>query len=325
MGVVHFLNVNDGDCSIIQHVSGRVTMIDICNGNMEEETLTESGIFTKDSCGVSGNWGQKNHPVNPINYLSSLGEKSLFRFILTHPDMDHMDGIKKLYEKVNVENFWDTDNNKTMDDAEFGNYHEEDWDFYQSKRGIALNLYDGTKGKYYNADNDERTGDGDYLQILCPTKELMDEVNDKEDYNNGSYMILYNENERRILFCGDAKEKEWDVVLENHEADLANIDVLIAPHHGRKSGGNDEFLDVLNPKLTLFGNAKSDHLNYDDWNNRDLLHFTNNQGGSFVLVHNGSDIRVYCTNEKFAKKYAENNNRFTTYSEKYKAWHLMDV
>ena len=27
---IHFLNVKQGDCSIIQHISDRVTMIDIC-------------------------------------------------------------------------------------------------------------------------------------------------------------------------------------------------------------------------------------------------------------------------------------------------------
>ena len=26
---VHFLNVNDGDCSIIEHLSGHITVIDV--------------------------------------------------------------------------------------------------------------------------------------------------------------------------------------------------------------------------------------------------------------------------------------------------------
>jgi len=32
MPVVHFLNVGDGDCSIMEHGSGRITVLDICNG-----------------------------------------------------------------------------------------------------------------------------------------------------------------------------------------------------------------------------------------------------------------------------------------------------
>lgn len=41
MSVIHFLNVNEGDCNIIQHGSGRVTVIDVCNGKAENETILE--------------------------------------------------------------------------------------------------------------------------------------------------------------------------------------------------------------------------------------------------------------------------------------------
>lgn len=319
MGVVHFLNVKDGDCSIIQHTSGRVSMIDICSGNEAETPAAESvSIYS----GLQGNWNQKAHPVNPVDYLGGLKISSLWRFILTHPDMDHMDGIKRLFEKIKVENFWDTDNNKKMEDGSFGQYNRDDWDYYQDRRKSALKLHDGCKAKYYNADDDTGTGEGDFLQILCPTKKLVEEANEKEDYNNCSYVILYNELGRKILFCGDAEEKEWDVLLDEHEDDLADIDILIAPHHGRKSGGNDDFLDILNPKLTLFGNAKSKDLNYQDWNNRGLQHFTNNQGGTFVLAHSGGNIDVYCTNKDFALNYTRGRS---WHEEKYKAWYLETV
>ncbi len=37
MAKIHFLNVDEGDCSIIEHDNGKVTMIDICCGNVEEK------------------------------------------------------------------------------------------------------------------------------------------------------------------------------------------------------------------------------------------------------------------------------------------------
>ena len=37
MAKIHFLNVDEGDCSIIQHDNGKVTMIDICCGNIVEQ------------------------------------------------------------------------------------------------------------------------------------------------------------------------------------------------------------------------------------------------------------------------------------------------
>ena len=48
MAKIHFLNVDEGDCSIIEHDNGNVTMIDICCGNVEEKVpLTE--MFSADS------------------------------------------------------------------------------------------------------------------------------------------------------------------------------------------------------------------------------------------------------------------------------------
>ncbi len=323
MGVVHFLNVKDGDCSIIEHSSGRVSVIDICNGNATAIKANDSvGLFESV---LQGNRNQKEYPVNPIEYLKALKVPYIFRFILTHPDMDHMDGIKRLFNEFDVKCFWDTANNKKMKPGSFGGFNEEDWLFYQQKRKDSLHYYAGSVNRYFNADNANGTGNGDFLQILCPTQALIKDVNENGDYNNGSYVILYNEAGRKILFCGDAGEKEWHILLKKYPNTLRNIDVLIAPHHGRKSGGNDNFLDILQPKLTLFGNAKSDFLNYDDWNRRYLLHFTNNQGGTFVLAHLDGKIEVYCTNQRFAEQVTDYFGWYTYKDEVYNAWYLMRI
>jgi len=99
LSVIHFLNVKQGDCSIIQHDSGHVSVVDVCNTskeNIESETLIALIKSLKEA--GSGNLNQKAHPVNPIEYMKKHGITSIFRFILTHPDMDHMDGIKDLFE-----------------------------------------------------------------------------------------------------------------------------------------------------------------------------------------------------------------------------------
>ena len=37
-------------------------------------------------------------------------------------------------------------------------------------------------------------------------------------------------------FTGDAHDNTWEHLLENHEDDIKNVDILFAPHHGRDSG-----------------------------------------------------------------------------------------
>ena len=84
---------------------------------------------------TSGNYRQKEHSENPIRYLKKVVNcSSIFRYIQTHPDMDHMDGIKDLFEEFPVYNFWDTKNNKSISSGGFNKYRKEDWDFYQSIR-----------------------------------------------------------------------------------------------------------------------------------------------------------------------------------------------
>ena len=318
MGVIHFLNVNEGDCILIQHPSGHNTVIDISNGTIVENVFES----------MSGNHNQKNHPVNPVEYFKNLNIDTVFRFVLTHPDMDHMDGIKNLFDNFSVLNFWDTENDKVMDEkASWGRYKKEDWDYYQEIRTSksdpkVLHLYAGSKGKYYNENENGESG-ADGLYLLAPTQELVEEANRTEDYNDCSYVVLYRTgNGKRIIFAGDSAEKTWDYILENHEDDVKNIDILIAPHHGRKTGGNRDYLDVLNPKLTLFGNAKSEYLDYAAWNNRNLDHITNNQANCVIMNTNGENgIDIYVTYELFAKK----RNSETYYDNIYKGWYIMTI
>lgn len=329
MSIIHFLNVNEGDCIWIKHHSERNTVIDISNGNDDEnisEGLSNYDENISEVLSLGGNHNQKKHPVNPIKYLEKEDVRTIFRFILTHPDMDHMDGIKNLFDAFKVVNFWDTKNTKEInDDSVWGKYNKADWDFYQKIRKSSsnckiLNLYAGAKGRFYNQPEEGNPG-GDGLYILAPTKDLVEKANESEEYNDCSYVILYKtENNKKIIFAGDSAEKTWNYILENYEKDVTDIDVLIAPHHGRKTGGNDEYLDVLNPKLTLFGNAKSKNLNYSSWSNRKYI--TNNQANCIIIDTNGRNgMDVYVTYEKFAKKC----NPYTFYNNKYDGWYLMTI
>lgn len=320
MGVVHFLNVNEGDCILIEHPSGHNTIIDISNGE-KVDCIFESTSF-------SGNHNQKNYPVNPVNYLKGRKVSKIFRFILTHPDMDHMDGIKALFESFEVLNFWDTANTKKMDkESDWGKYDKADWDFYQKIRNSSsspkvLHLYAGSKGQYYNITENGKSG-ADGLYLLAPTLDLIAKANETEEYNDCSYVILYRTgNNKKIIFAGDSADETWEYILENHKEDVSDIDILIAPHHGRKTGGNDDYLDILKPKLTLFGNAKSQYLDYSSWNNRHLDLITNNQANCIIINTSGnSGMDVYVTYETFAKK--RNTDAF--YDEVYGGWYIMTI
>jgi competence protein ComEC len=316
MATIHFLNVREGDCIVVQHNSGRVSMIDISCGNLsaiEESTnkfIKAAGLA---NTGGSGNYNMKAYPTKPQDYLSGLGISNIWRFILTHPDMDHLDGFDALMDEFTVNNFWHSGADKPKPDfGGFNGYKEEDWDRYVKVRDekepgtTTLKVLAGKSFKYANEDDNGGSGDG--LHVIAPTRQLVNDANESEDFNDCSYVIIYRTGGFKIIFTGDSHDSTWEHILENHAQEVADCDLLIAPHHGRDSGRSWDFLDVLKPRLTLFGVAKSDHLAYGAWNSRGLDKITNNQAGNVVLDVVGNQMHVYVESDAYAESRNPGNN-----------------
>ncbi|WP_041584971.1 ComEC/Rec2 family competence protein [Syntrophus aciditrophicus] len=330
MPVVHFLNVKEGDCSIIEHTSGHISVIDVCNARKEtpESKIVESivkNIMTK--AAGSGNLNQKAYPVNPISYMKERSLTSVFRFVATHPDMDHIDGIKDFFEEFNPTNFYDIENEKEIEFNDKSPYLEEDWKFYKNLRDTdpdtdprRLTLFSGDSG-IYRTKNWDGNPPGDAFYVLAPTSEMVREAKELEDYNDCSYVILYRSPGGKILFGGDSHDGTWEHLLKNHENSIKNVDLLIAPHHGRKSDRDYSFLDVVNPKMTFFGNARSEHLAYSAWSSRNLPYITNNQADCMIVNANDEHMPIYVTNETFAKQ----RNPKSQYSSRFKGWFLQNI
>ena len=331
MPTIHFLNVKEGDCSVIQHRSGRVSVIDVCNAKQSSssESRSEMASAREVTRAVGGNFNQKAHPVNPVAYLKEHGIDSIHRFILTHPDMDHMDGIRALFGEFPPFNFWDTNNQKEMASSSWTSspYNQADWDLYKNLRDTNprsapkrfANL-SGDRGKSWNQNKDGSPG-GDGLRILAPTQNLVDKANRTGDYNDCSYVLLYHTGDKKIVFGGDSHDATWEHILKNWETSVQNIDLLIAPHHGRDSDRCYEFLDVLRPSLTFFGNARAKDLAYNAWYNRGLPIITNNQANCMIADLGASSLNIYVTNEAYARAY----NSDTFYDRHFLAWFIDSV
>lgn len=327
---IHCLNVKDGDCFILERSSGRVTMIDICCGNLAKTVKTESlyDIFRAQK--PHGNYGMKDKPTNPVDYLLGKGITEIWRFILTHPDMDHMDGIENLFSNISVHNFWDCGIRRDPPDFKNGSkYKVEDWNFYAN---LVNGKYDGTKvikpragdkNTFYNQGAENSDDKGDYIHIVAPTKELIALANNGGDINDASYVIVYHSCAGKVIFAGDSNDKTWEYILENHESMVKDAAVLFAPHHGRDSDRDCTFLDVVKPRVSFFGCAPSEHLHYSAYYNRDLLFFTNNQCGNIHLYPVDKQIQVFIENKKYATDFTQSNDYNTFEKDGY--WFLGSV
>lgn len=319
MPVVHFLNVGDGDCSIIQHGSGRTTVVDICNGgsSTQRALLEAFGRHIGFAKTGLGNYGMRKSPTEPVSYMKGIAISKIFRFILTHPDMDHMDGFKVLCDEIGILNFWDSGARKEKPSFSEGRYNEADWDHYVRVRdgksdGVTV-VTPKARSRFQYANRGEPDDRGDCLDIVAPDSGLVTAANNSDDANDASYVLVYRTCGGRIVFPGDAHDNTWEYVLNHHKELVQDCAVLIAPHHGRDSDRSFDFLDVLSPKLTLFGCARSEHLAYDAWNSRNLVHITNNQAGNILLNGTNAGIEVFVENLSYAQNYDGFDNSKTLY------------
>lgn len=276
---VWFVNVGHGDCTIVQFPENpyRIMMVDICNSksldkNSKSELLKEAG-WTDNFMRkwyISAGMGHIPEQVltemskyedlldDPIDLFESIfSEKSIFRFVLTHPDMDHMAGMHRLFEQegsINVVNFWDTENNKPDPDKTGSYYDPKDWEAYKKIRKTntespkVIHLYSEAKGKFYAEDG---------INILSPTKLLVDECNNSGDWNNLSQVLCIDYGKSSVLLPGDVEEKAQKQMVDKYGKNLKST-ILKAPHHGRESGFYKEFVENVNPDYTIVSTGKKE-------------------------------------------------------------------
>lgn len=241
----HFLNVGKGNCTVIGFPSERLSVIDIDDSRALSQNKKLAMLLEK-----------KASLTNPIDYIvSKFADREIFRFILTHPDMDHMSGIKRLFEEKYVRNFWDTKNDKYMDPDTWENspYDQEDWDFYQDVRQSDENP---KVLKLYRDAEADCCWVKDGIRILAPTEGLVKEANKNEDWDLLSYVLMIEYAERKILLGGDATKKSLEDIIECYDEDYLKSDVLFAPNHGSPNHISKEILDVINPDLTVVSVAE---------------------------------------------------------------------
>lgn len=268
---IHFLNVGHGDCTVIEHASGRLTVIDVNNGDdLDDESLDEVtaaiGVSTTLLKHVAACFGtqpltflhdRKFYTIqltNPIDFLGSTYHgRPIFRYVQTHPDLDHMRGLAALDSAgIPIQNIWDTTHQKDGTG--------DDWEQYRRLRNSVvaprcLRLTRDSRGEFFN-EEPKGTAGGDGLYILAPTAEITSQALAAENYNNLSYVLMFEYAGVCVVLGGDAERLVWESIVEAYPDHVLQCDILKASHHGRDSGYHEEAVCKMNPDLTVVSVGK---------------------------------------------------------------------
>lgn len=260
MSEIKSLSVGNGDMFYVNHNSDNFSMID-CN-------ITDE---------------RKSEILDEVKKLA--GKKGVVRFISTHPDQDHIQGIEYLDELKLIPNFYCVDNNvsKSTETESFKKYKE------LKGSPCAYKISKGCKRKWMNVFDNERVSAG--IHVLWPdlANQAFRDAKSSGEPNNISPAITYSlEGGVRALWLGDM-ENDYMVAIED-DIELSSVDILFAPHHGRKSGRVPKtWLDRLEPRLIVVGEAPSDELEYySDYNT-----LTQNSAGDILFCCETGKTHVY--------------------------------
>ncbi len=271
---LHFLNVGHGDCSIVEFSdSNRTMVVDInISSDIEEKSLSElieevniiaspemQSVYRSlhvDFSQMLSKAGYNLNLQNPVEYLKSLGTKEIFRFISTHPHIDHLSGIRRLMKELHVWNFWVLKNSHEPDFNKLSDIQKADWLLYKTikdsedRKFLLTNIIRATSGmsrSYWNEDN---------ITILSPNPELIALAEERGNPNIMSYVLLIEYNSKKFILGGDAEQETWKYIVENHADKIKDVTILKASHHGRDNGYYQPALKLMKPKYTIVSVGK---------------------------------------------------------------------
>lgn len=284
MSIVKSFSVGKGDMFYIRHGSDNFSVIDCClDDDTKDDIITEIKEKSRD--------------------------KGICRFISTHPDEDHIQGLKVLNENWPILNFYCVENEATK--AKTTDSFEE-YCKLRDDAGKAFYIYKNCSRKWMNRKsdkNDEEKRGSAGINILWPDRENIDykdalsKAKAGESPNNISPVVLYSCGVK-FMWMGDLETDFLEKVKD--EIEFEEIDILFAPHHGRDSGKLPaDVLEKLLPKIVVVGEAPSEKLNYYAGYNT----ITQNTAGDITFVVNDNDVDVYVSNENYSVDYLKKKSK----------------
>jgi len=217
---IHFLNVGQGDCTLVELPDDKILMID--GGN-----------------------GSETNDKRIMRYLNALEIDVIDYLVLTHADGDHVGGLDTVLEYKTVKNVYYPNLDNPASSGEYAEFYEKLLDEkckkFTSERYITIS---STKEKYPFT-----------LAFLYPySREAMaSEIGENDD----SAVLWLDYQGVSALFCGDASNVVERRLMTDDKIGafepigvklFENTEILKVAHHGSADSTSIAFLEYLKVK-----------------------------------------------------------------------------
>lgn len=215
-------DVGDAACAFVTSSNGNTMMID-CGSNDEKENPVSVFRNYREWLGAR-------------DYCTQRGVKYPITLLhITHPDGDHVRNASRVMNEIPP---------------------------YLVKKEIFENYPDGDSinsdyvekiDKVYRGSNPETIDWAFEFNLVCqiPVEHCVASESLKAKIRNNSSIIRYIKDDGvGILFCGDLEKPGWEYLVAHNPSFFelikkSGVNILIAPHHGHKSGFPTSLFDVI--------------------------------------------------------------------------------
>ncbi len=254
---VNFINVGEGDCILIEAPNKINILID--GGG------TPQGDFDVGSKIV-------------IPYLRRKGINKINLLVLTHPHLDHLEGLLPVIKEFKVDMVLDS--GLICDSSEYKEFisliQKKDIPYHQAKAGDNF---------IFNNN----------LEIFLLNPLYDSDFYDESDFNNASIVVKLFYKNADFLFTGDieeAAEKKlliWQNILQS--------DILKVGHHGSATSTNLEFLDKVDPSIAVITVGKN-HFGHpsqkiiERLEDKNIQIYRTDEDGTIIIRTNGHEYWI---------------------------------
>lgn len=202
---VVFVDVGQGDCTLIMS-GGKSALID-------------SGPYSA-SDGL-------------VEYLKSMGIRSIDYLVMTHPHEDHMGSFADVMEKIGADSLV-MDSRAPAGETDLSAFIR----MTETAHPTGAEIIPAFTGMSISVGEVE-------LTVIGPAGDFPD------NENNQSLILRVSAPPLTFLITGDAEKEAETALINRYGADL-KADVLKAGHHGSKTSTGDALLDAVSPDYVVF-------------------------------------------------------------------------
>ena len=254
---VNFINVGEGDCILIEAPKKYNILID--GGGTPFSTFDVGGKVV-------------------IPYLRRKGINKINLLILTHPHLDHLEGLLAVLREFKVE--------MVLDSGLICNIPEYR-EFISNIKKEGILYHQARAGDNFIFNNN--------LEIILLNPLYNSDFYNESDFNNASIVVKLLYKNTDFLFTGDIEN-----TTENNLLIWQNIlksDVLKIAHHGSSNSSSLEFLEKVNPIITIISTGKNNFGHPSEkiierLKDKNIPVYRTDQNGTVIIRTNGQEYGV---------------------------------